>query len=212
MNKKIFAAAIIASVVFSAGAIGVAAENSINSQEIFGRGGGNASSAQNIFAPGLAKKANASSSAEMMSYWQKEYARLMELLAQLKEKMARSNATTTSLTNANIACIKPALEIRETMVASAYSTMSSCVNTALGARKTALLAAWTIAATGERNSTINKVWNDFRKARKECQNTYKTASKNAWSAYKIAANACRPGIGNDSLGSESDQTDSKIED
>jgi|GEM_PF-3073930 len=121
---------------------------------------------------------------------QKEYARLTELIAKLKEQLGKT-ASSTIATQAELDCAKPAVTARETAVATAYTAFAGCTTGALSVRKTALENAWGIAANNERNNSIGKAWEEFNKTRKECQNTYKTAVKTAWDTFKTTIKTCK---------------------
>jgi hypothetical protein len=120
---------------------------------------------------------------------QKQYEKLLALINEFKAKFGQ-NATSTTASAADLDCARNAVSARETAIASAHGTLGNCTATSLSGRKSAMDAAWQIATGKDRNSAINKAWQNFEKTKKACQSAYREAVKNAWGTFKTAIKSC----------------------
>jgi len=120
---------------------------------------------------------------------QKQYEKLLALINEFKARFGQ-NAVSTTASAADLDCARNAVLARETAIASAHGTLGNCTATSLSGRKSAMDAAWQIAASKDRNNAINEAWQNFEKARKTCQSAYREAVKNAWSTFKTAIKSC----------------------
>ncbi len=93
--------------------------------------------------------------------------------------------------NVDGACMVTAVDARDTALMGAWTTFSTSATAALSTRKDALKAAWALTDTAQRNTAIKTAWAAYTKAVKTARNTFKTAKKSAWKTFKTAAKACK---------------------
>ncbi len=114
--------------------------------------------------------------------------------------ITKADATSTPKTNkgknkvtaqVDMTCVKNALVIRETAIATAYTKHTTAINAALVKRQTDLTAAWGKTVVKERRAAIKRAWNDFNKAKKTANQEYKTANRAAWKTFRDAAKVCK---------------------
>lgn len=102
------------------------------------------------------------------------------------------NATTAPSTKVeNIACVKTAVDKRETAVQTAFDTFSASAKSALQARKSELLTAWDIVDRIQRRTAINSAWNKFRTAQKEAKKVFNQSRLSAWNQFTTDRKACK---------------------
>ncbi len=95
-----------------------------------------------------------------------------------------------SLSSDAIACMKTAVEARETSIISATSAFHSSVAAALDARKTALLAAWSLSDATEIKTAIKSAGDGFGSSHKTASKTFESAKKTAMTTFKSSQKSC----------------------
>lgn len=103
----------------------------------------------------------------------------------------------------DIACMKTAVETRETAILAAFNKFSDAGVAALEKRKTDLVAAWGISDREDRQDAIKTAWSTFKESAKIAKRTLKKERKDAWKAFKEARKACG-GSQEDDAGERSD--------
>lgn len=93
----------------------------------------------------------------------------------------------------DIACMKTAVEPRETAILAAFNKFSTAGVAALTERKTDLVAAWGISDREDRKEAIKMAWSDFKESAKTAKRTLKKERKEAWKTFKEAAKLCGGG-------------------
>ncbi|MDP2788727.1 MAG: hypothetical protein Q8O46_01570 [bacterium] len=97
----------------------------------------------------------------------------------------------------NITCVGTAVGVREDAIMSAWSKFDDAVTAVLTARKTALVAAWSLTDTSTRKNAVKAAWATAKKDRKAVANTHKSERRAAWTSFKTAARACGGNDGSD---------------
>lgn len=90
----------------------------------------------------------------------------------------------------DVACVKAAVEKRETAIEAASDAYNTSVKAARLARKTAELAAWDLTDRKARKAAMTAAARGFREAVKTARNTLRTARQGAWKEYKKDLQAC----------------------
>lgn len=98
-----------------------------------------------------------------------------------KEKIGTSTVDRT--------CMATAVAVRETSVATAWTTFSTKMLTNLTNRKNSLVAAWNIADTTARNQALTTAWKTWKTAKKSAHEQLKSSRKAAWDTFKATAKA-----------------------
>ncbi|MEK7493863.1 MAG: hypothetical protein AAB630_01765 [Patescibacteria group bacterium] len=108
-----------------------------------------------------------------------------------------TNATSTKervkpavLSSLDVACIKSAVEKRDTAIIAAFDTLHDSAKTALTARKTALLAAWDITDRTARRAALKAAWKTYGDAIKSARATFRDARLAAWKQFRTDSKAC----------------------
>jgi hypothetical protein len=114
-----------------------------------------------------------------------------------------------AITTANLSCVKSAVEKRETVLATAISTHASAIESALSARKSALVAAWGIAERVPRRNAIKSAWKAFKTSAKSAHHDARTAKNTAWRTFNADVKACG---GETSAVAASDENDTEKSD
>ena len=117
--------------------------------------------------------------------------------------LATDNATSTNATSTrervrpaavisplDIACIKSAVEKRDTAIIAAFDALHDSAKTALIARKTALLAAWDIADRTARRAALKNAWKTYGEAIASARRTFRAARLAAWQQFRTDRKAC----------------------
>ncbi len=90
-----------------------------------------------------------------------------------------------------MACVKKAVEKRETTIQTAFDDFTTTIKSALQTRKNELLAAWDISERNERRIAIQNAWNKFREAKRTAIRTFNQARLTAWKQFTIERRACK---------------------
>ena len=90
-----------------------------------------------------------------------------------------------------LACVKTAVDKRETAIQTVFSAFNASITSALQTRKTELSAAWGVAEKGARNQAIKSAWEKFKTAKRGASDTFNKARKSAWSQFTIDRKACK---------------------
>ena len=106
------------------------------------------------------------------------------------QERASDSANRNRVSSANLACASTAVQARESALISAWSKFSTSVTTVLTNRKSALLTAWSLTDTNARRKAIKDAWTTSRKDHKNATIAYKADQKSAWSAFNTASVAC----------------------
>lgn len=90
----------------------------------------------------------------------------------------------------DIACVKTAVEKRETAIIAAWDKFYTGAKTALEARKTALMAAWDMADNKQRKQAIQVAWKAFKDARISLKSDLKQERSTAWQTFVTERKVC----------------------
>ena len=90
----------------------------------------------------------------------------------------------------DIACVKSAVEKRESAVIAAYDKKTAAIKTALTTRKTALKEAWDKTTIKERLVARLAAWKAFRAAKLGAQKVYVGEIKAVWRQFKTDRKSC----------------------
>ena len=106
--------------------------------------------------------------------------------------------------NIDATCVQSAVDVRETALASAWSTFTSSITSALGTRKTALHDAWGATDIGSRNTALMNAWKTWQMGDKSAHEALKMARKAAWETFmSTAKGSCKVQMPqNESLGGD----------
>lgn len=91
----------------------------------------------------------------------------------------------------NLACVKAAVDKRETSIINTHSAFSTAITSAFNIRKTELLAAWDIVNWKDRNVAIKATWKKFNEANKTARKTFNETRKAAWTQFTAERKACK---------------------
>lgn len=91
-----------------------------------------------------------------------------------------------------IACIKAAITKREDALAGGFTTLSSAISTAYGARKAALLVAWDKPTTAERRVAVRAADRAFDQSTKAARKTWGETRRATWKTFETDRKACLP--------------------
>lgn len=108
---------------------------------------------------------------------------------------ANSPATTTppvyvGPTSEQLACVKAAVDVRETSLIAILDSFYSAMKTAFETRKTELLAAWSITDGKERRKARNAAWKKFTKTSRDAIRKHRNDRKEAWKKFEQDARKC----------------------
>lgn len=90
----------------------------------------------------------------------------------------------------DLACISKAVETRETSIMSTQTKFSSAWQSALSARKDALVKAWGTEDATTRRTARQAAWTAFDSAMKTARTTNNTERTAAWTKYQADRAAC----------------------
>lgn len=96
------------------------------------------------------------------------------------------------LTTTQIACVKTALDKRETTLIAGHDTYATAIKNAYTARKTALLSAWDKTDTQERRTAVRAADEAFRTAVKTARNSWNETRRVIWKTFSTERQACIP--------------------
>ncbi len=97
----------------------------------------------------------------------------------------------TSLSGAQLECVRTAVTTRETTVKKAYSTLSSTYLTGLDVRLQSLSTAWTLTDRVARKESRENAWNTWNTTARNARELFKQEKKGAWETFRNAVKACR---------------------
>jgi hypothetical protein len=92
---------------------------------------------------------------------------------------------------ADLVCMKNAVEKRENALKTARETYFNKVMQAYEARKTALLDAWTIQNNKERQKKIHEAWKNFRESVRSAWLEYKKEHNQIWKSFVQERKNCK---------------------
>ena len=90
----------------------------------------------------------------------------------------------------NLACMQDAVGKRETAIMTSVDAFHSSVSAALTARKTSLIAVWTITDRTVRNTAIKTAVATYRTSLASARTAFRTARKSAWAIFTVDRRAC----------------------
>jgi hypothetical protein len=85
------------------------------------------------------------------------------------------------------ACMQTAVEARDTAILAAFQVLAKAMEDAFRRRSDALKEAWGKTLSTERAAAIKAAWDSFRKSKKEASGEFKTTRKVAWKQFKDTA-------------------------
>ncbi|MFN3301847.1 MAG: hypothetical protein ACK413_02380 [Patescibacteria group bacterium] len=89
------------------------------------------------------------------------------------------------------ACVKTAVEKRETAIQTAFDKFSEAIKLALQTRKNELLSAWDITDKNERKTAIRNAWNKFKNEKRNAIRNFNQARLSAWQQFITERKACK---------------------
>lgn len=92
--------------------------------------------------------------------------------------------------NVDAACMKTAIDKRETAVINAMDAYNVSIKSAYQARKSALLSAWDKTERKERRQAQQEARKAFKESAKAARETLRDARKSAWETFGTDAKAC----------------------
>ncbi len=88
-------------------------------------------------------------------------------------------------------CVQTAVDARETSLIAAWGTYNTAMTAAYTARKTALHDAWGKTDVKERRAAVKAAWDAFSKAKKVAVKGWNDTRKGVWKTFRTAAKACK---------------------
>lgn len=95
------------------------------------------------------------------------------------------------------ACVKTAIEKRETAIATMFGESSAAITNALVARKASTLAAWNEIDKKLRREALKTTAGQYRAAIKKARADLRTGRNAAWKDFKTVRKACGAGAMDD---------------
>lgn len=102
----------------------------------------------------------------------------------------------------DLACVQTAVGKRDAAIIAAWDAYTTAVKAALQARSTALQAAWGITNRADRRKAIRAAWKDYQTALKTARKALKDARHAAWAQFNTDRKSCGKGAASDDSGSE----------
>ena len=102
----------------------------------------------------------------------------------------------------DIACVKTAMDARETALMAGWATFNTSITSAYTMRKAALDAAWVMTDANARKTAIKAAWDAFKKSKQAAAKQWRTDQKAAWLAFRTATKTCKAGdvdVGGESM-------------
>ncbi len=96
-----------------------------------------------------------------------------------------------TLISGQIACIKTAVEKRETSIIVVTTTFQTAILQALNTRKTDLLNARSLPTKAEIKTAVKKSRDNFKSNKKTAREAIRSWEKSAWSIFKTDKKACK---------------------
>ena len=93
-------------------------------------------------------------------------------------------------TTNQLACVKTAVEKRETALIATLESFYNAMKAAFETRKTELLAAWSITDGKERRKARYEAWKKFTKTYRESRKTHNNTRKEIWKTFGQEAKNC----------------------
>ena len=106
-------------------------------------------------------------------------------------KIANSIPPGQMLSGVVIDCIRNALETRETLVFSAFTSYQTEASIVLSARKVSLLLAFNAATKSEIKSAVSATWKTYKSNMSALKAALSASRRTAWSTYKTQIKACK---------------------
>lgn len=105
----------------------------------------------------------------------------------VRQNMASSTVASSTKPSVDISCMSTAVKTRETAIATAWTSFTSDVTTALTKRKDALIAAWDIEGAADRSKAIRAAWATWKTEKKTAHTDLRSDRKAAWDTFKKTA-------------------------
>ena len=103
-------------------------------------------------------------------------------------------------TTDQLACVRTAVEKRETALIATLESFYNAVKAAFETRKTDLLAAWSITDGKERRKARIEAWRKFTKAYKDTRKSHNNTRKEIWKTFGQEAKTCGVPATGESIG------------
>lgn len=110
-------------------------------------------------------------------------------------KNGDNGSSTQMASPADLACMTAALDKRETAVQAGFDAYYTAAKAALGARKTALDAAWSLADNHARKDALKAAWKGYKTALRDARKTFNNGRKSAWKIFAGESMLCHPARG-----------------
>jgi hypothetical protein len=126
-----------------------------------------------------------------------------KLKAEKEAKAAAAKAEREAKRAAMAACMKPAIDKRDTAISAAVDAFATSSKAVLSTRKAALMAAWDLTDVSARRTALSAAWKASREGMSSARKGLRDAKANAWKQFSTDRKACG-GQGEDSSNSSLD--------
>ena len=97
------------------------------------------------------------------------------------------HASSTVMTAADLACMRNAINARETAIQGSFSRFAASISNALVVRQKALTDAWSQTDRTVRRTAIKTAWKTYTDSLKQAHRTLRTERDNAWNTFKTTS-------------------------
>lgn len=128
---------------------------------------------------------------------------VLPVLAKNNYDNHNGNATsTTNILTIDIACVRNAIEKRDTAVIAAVDAYATAVKSALSTRKDAEKAAWNLTDRTARRTALKAAQMTYRNSVRAARKAFRDARNSAWKQFRTDRKACGGSAGSEELGSQ----------
>jgi len=111
---------------------------------------------------------------------------------------------TTTTPKIDSACMKSAIDKRDTALISAFDTYQVSIKAALSTRQSALKAAWDITDKQARNKALKAAWQNYKTAVQAAKKVFKNAKQASWQQFSKDRKDCKISLQEDFTNSSID--------
>lgn len=98
---------------------------------------------------------------------------------------------TSKITATQIACVGVAVNAREVVTSTAFSSYARSVQLAYAIRATDLQKAYMASNVKDARGAVKAAWNVFKSTTKTANRTWRSSRDTAWKTFRAAVKACR---------------------
>jgi len=103
----------------------------------------------------------------------------------------KASTTPKIIKTVDIACVKTAINKRESTVQTAFDSFNTIIKSALQTRQGALDVAWSTDDKAARNKAIKAAWTNWRAQKREAAKVFNQARRAAWKQFVVERKACK---------------------